>query len=141
MATLKRFTDLSCWQFSRDVSIEVYNAVQNSPSFKSNFSFRDQILRSSGSIMDNIAEGFGRGGNNEFVLFLGYANGSCSELRSQLIRAEDFGYIDSITKNSIESKIDRIEGMIIGLRKYLQSSPYYGSRFEKDKKLKSKIST
>jgi four helix bundle protein len=115
MATLKRFTDLSCWQFSRDVSIEVYNAVQNSPSFKSNFSFRDQILRSSGSIMDNIAEGFGRGGNSEFVLFLGYANGSCSELRSQLIRAEDFGYIDFITKNSIESKIDRIEGMIIGL--------------------------
>jgi four helix bundle protein len=141
MATIKSFKELSCWKFSRDVSVEVFNAVQNSPHFKTNFSFKDQILRSAGSIMDNIAEGFGRGGNTEFVLFLGYANGSCSELKSQLVRAEDFGYIDTITHKSIEMKIDKIEGMIIGLRKYLQSSPYYGSRFEKEKKLKNKIST
>lgn len=88
MATIKSFEDIDFWQKARNLSNEIY-AKTIEGSFSKAFSLRDQINRSSGSIMDNIAEGFERGGNKEFIQFLSYSKGTCREVRSQLLRAKD----------------------------------------------------
>ncbi len=88
MATIKRFEDLEIWQDARELC-KFINRLIERDKFKYNFSLKDQISRSSGSIMDNIAEGFERGGNKEFVNFLTYSKGSTGEVRSQSYRAFD----------------------------------------------------
>jgi len=88
----KRFEDLICWQKARELTKFIYSLTRKD-TFKTDFGLRDQIQRSSVSVMSNIAEGFGRGGNNEFIQFLFVAKGSLSELKSQLYIAKDLGYI------------------------------------------------
>ncbi len=83
MAHIEKFEDIIAWQKARDNDKMVYELTHNS-SFSKDFSLIDQMRRSSGSIMDNIAEGFERGGNKEFIQFLYISKGSASELRSQL---------------------------------------------------------
>ena len=88
---IERFEDIESWQLARQLCQDVYALVAGSALSK-DFSLRDQMLRSSGSIMDNIAEGFYGGSNREFIRFLQYAKRSCTELQSQLYRALDQGY-------------------------------------------------
>lgn len=75
MATIQSFEDLKVWQKARDLCKHIYNATLEEK-FSRDFALKDQINRSSGSVMDNITEGFGRKGNNEFINFLTYSNGS-----------------------------------------------------------------
>lgn len=93
MATIKQFEDLEIWQMSRELDKKIFSLTEKEK-FSKDFGIRNQIRDSSGSVMDNIAEGFGRGGNKEFVNFLTYAIGSCSETQSQLYRALDRNYIN-----------------------------------------------
>ncbi|HNF44069.1 MAG TPA: four helix bundle protein, partial [Ferruginibacter sp.] len=93
MATIKRFEDLDVWKVSRDLCDRL-GVIIDSDALKRNFRLIGQIEGSSGSVMDNIAEGFERGTKAEFILFLGYSKGSCGELRSQLYRALDRKYIN-----------------------------------------------
>ena len=88
MATVEKFEDLEVWQLSRDLCQKI-EALIISDELSRRYALKDQIDRSSGSIMDNIAEGFGRSGSLEFRNFLGYAKGSCSELKSQIYRLYD----------------------------------------------------
>lgn len=83
MSTIQNFEDLKVWQKSRVLCSEIFSMI-TSGSFAKDFALIDQINRSSGSVMDNIAEGFGRMGNREFVNFLTYAYGSALECKSQL---------------------------------------------------------
>ncbi|MEP7251300.1 MAG: four helix bundle protein [Ginsengibacter sp.] len=83
MATIQKFEDLKVWQKARLICNEVF-LLTTEGAFSKDFGLKDQINRSSGSIMDNIAEGFGRKGNLEFINFLTYANGSACECKSQL---------------------------------------------------------
>ena len=83
MATIKKFKDLEIWQEARRLSTEIKEIVLNSE-LKNDFRLRDQIKGSSGSVMDNIAEGFEPDGNIEFRQFLSIARGSAGESRSQL---------------------------------------------------------
>src|SRR4051812_24618214 len=83
----KNFEELECWQLAIDLDKSVYRFIMNSP-VKSDFGLRDQMLRSVGSISDNIAEGFERGGNKEFIQYLFIAKASCGELRSQFHRCK-----------------------------------------------------
>jgi len=83
MAKINRFEDIEAWQKARRLVSEVYK-TSTSGSFARDFSFRDQIRRAAVSIMSNIAEGFGRSGNREFIQFLSVAKGSTSEVQSQL---------------------------------------------------------
>lgn len=92
MATIKKFEDLEIWQEPRRLSNEIKEIVLNSE-LKNDFRLRDQIKGSSGSVMDNIAEGFERDGNIEFRQFLSVAKGSAGESRSQLYRVLDYGDI------------------------------------------------
>jgi four helix bundle protein len=92
MATIKKFEDILAWQKARELNKKVGSYI-DTERFKSNFRLIGQIEGSSGSIMDNIAEGFERSGNREFLQFLYISKGSCGEFRSQLYRALDRKYI------------------------------------------------
>lgn len=92
MAGYKKFEDLPCWQNARKFAAKADIAIESSR-IRSNFKLRDQMLGSSGSVMDNIAEGFDRSSNAEFVRFLYYSKGSAAEFKSQLYRALDTGRI------------------------------------------------
>ena len=92
MSTIKQFEDLEIWQSARRLAKEI-QVILNETDLKFDYKFNEQIKSSSGSVMDNIAEGFERDGNLEFRKFLSIAKGSAGETRSQLYRAFDYGYI------------------------------------------------
>lgn len=96
MSKIQKFEDLSIFQKARDLCKEVY-AITKDGEFHKDSRFVQQIHASVGSVMDNIAEGFERDGNKEFINFLYIAKGSCGEVRSQIIRASDVGFIDNDT--------------------------------------------
>ena len=86
---VERFEDLQIWQDSVTIAVDVYALFSKSK----DFGFRDQIQRSSVSIPSNIAEGYDRQTNNEFIRFLRIAKASCAELRTQLIIAQRVGMV------------------------------------------------
>src|SRR3954452_20320867 len=93
MATVNRLEDLETWKLARMLAQRIFQLYTSSPLFSKDYKLKDQINGSSGSIMDNIAEGFERNGRNEFINFLSYAKGSTGEVKSQLYRALDRKYI------------------------------------------------
>lgn len=128
MATLQRFEELKAWQKARLVSKEVYLITSQGP-FAKDFDLKGQIRRASGSAMDNIAEGFERGGKGEFIQFLGMAKGSAGEVRSQLYRALDQAYITQATFDSLYAQAEEVSRMITNLIAYLNRSTYKGNKY------------
>lgn len=98
--------------------------------FDRDYSFKDQLRRSSGSVMDNIAEGFERQGNVEFKQFLYIAKGSNGEVRSQLYRALDYGYIDTNIFEDLCSYTNKIGVKIYHLIDYLSKSKMKGTKYK-----------
>lgn len=92
MSAFQRFEEIEAWQKARELTKVIY-AVSNDGQFARDFGLRDQMRRASVSIMSNIAEGFGRGGNKEFIQFLSIAKGSASEVQAQLYVALDAKHI------------------------------------------------
>jgi len=129
MSTIKKFEDLKVWQKARILCQKVFEITQQEP-FSSNYKLKDQINGSSGSVMDNIAEGFGRQGNNEFINFLTIANGSAMEVKSQLYRALDRNYITKDKFEELSLQADEISKMIFGLIAYLGKSDFRGQKFK-----------
>ena len=132
---INSFEDIIAWQKARELDKVIFTLIQNS-TIKSDFALKDQMLRSSGSIMDNIAEGFDRDGNKEFIHFLTISKGSCSELRSQLYRAMDRGYINEENFEEIKNKSIEVNKIIGGLIKYLGSSTIKGNKFKTNNTIK-----
>ncbi len=123
------FEDLPIWQKARDLAKYIFEITSEEP-FSKDFRFRDQIRASSGSVMDNISEGFERSGNKEFAQFLYIAKGSCGETRSQSYRALDCNYITQETLEKLKEKTTEISSEIAGLIKYLKNSDYKGSKYK-----------
>ena len=92
MSKIERFEELQSWQKAREMAKYIYSLTLDGI-FAKDFALRDQIRRSSGSVMHNLAEGFDSGSNPEFVRFLKIARRSASEVQSQLYLALDLNYI------------------------------------------------
>jgi four helix bundle protein len=129
MATIQKFEDLKVWQKARLLCKEVFSLTSIS-SFSKDFGLKDQINRSSGSIMDNIAEGFGRKGNLEFINFLTYSSGSTCECKSQLYRAHDRNYITEEKRKELSDLTDEIAKMITSFIIYLGGTELSGTKFK-----------
>jgi four helix bundle protein len=136
MATIQSFEDLKVWQKARILCKEVFSLI-SAGDFSKDFGLKDQINRSSGSIMDNIAEGFGRKGNLEFINFLTYSGGSACECKSQLYRACDRNYISEEKKKELCNLADEIGKMITSLIIYLGGSDLRGFKFKNREKKSS----
>ncbi|MDX1410182.1 MAG: four helix bundle protein, partial [Saprospiraceae bacterium] len=91
---------------------------------------KDQMYASGGSIMDNIAEGFERGNNREFSVFLAYAKGSAGEARSQLYRSFDFGYVPQERFDRLITKLKHISGKLHNMIQYLNATSIRGTRYK-----------
>jgi four helix bundle protein len=130
MSTIKRFEDLEIWQMARDIAKDVYE-ITKKESIRYDFSLIDQLRRSSGSIMDNIAEGFERDGSKEFIQFLSISKGSSGETRSQLYRAIDQHYIDESEFQLIYNKLINVSIKIKNMMSYLKKSGLSGDKYKK----------
>lgn len=133
MATFRRFEDIECWQLARKIDNELFPLTKQN-GWERDFKLKDQILDATGSIMDNIAEGFARRGNAEFVRFLGYSKGSADEVKSQLYRAMDRGYIVEKEFQSLYDQATVVAKKIGSLMGALQTADYKPDFRKKNKR-------
>lgn len=129
MSRIEKFQDLEGWKKARELTNRIYE-VSSKESFSKDFALCNQIRRAVISIVSNIAEGFGRDGDKEFVQFLSIAKGSCSEVYAQMYVALDQKYIAEKEFIEITELIDEVSRIIGGLMKYLQQSDLKGNKFK-----------
>ncbi|MDQ6610587.1 MAG: four helix bundle protein [Bacteroidota bacterium] len=130
MATVISFEELEIWKLAREFAQAIFLAYSSLEKFNKDFELKNQINASSGSVMDNIAEGFERGSRNEFVNFLSFAKASAGEAKSQLYRALDRNYLSQEAFEILFAKATILCKKIGAFMKYLNSSTYQGSKFK-----------
>jgi four helix bundle protein len=116
----KTFEELKVWQDSREYVKSIYELTSSS-NFAKDYGLKDQIQRAAVSIMNNIAEGFERNNNKEFVVFLKYSKGSAGEIRSMLYVALDLNYITKSIFDEYHKNIIEIITQISNFIKYLKN--------------------
>jgi four helix bundle protein len=129
MATIARFEDLEIWKEARRLAKEIHLIAVHTE-LRSDLRFKNQIKDSSGSVMDNIAEGFERDGNLEFRQFLSIAKGSAGETRSQLYRVFDFEYISEQKFEALKKDYENLSGKIKNFITYLNKKDFKGNKFQ-----------
>jgi four helix bundle protein len=130
---VKNFEDLEIWKDARVLTRGIYQLTRDLK-FSKDFGLRDQIRRAAVSIMSNIAEGFERGGNQEFIQFLYVAKASCGEVRSQLYVAMDQSYIAQKDCEELTKSFRRLSVMISNLIDYLKCSGMKGAKYDSSKR-------
>lgn len=119
MADFKTFEDIEAWKKAREFNSLIYQ-ITNNQDFDRDFDLKRQIRKASVSISSNIAEGFERNTNKEFIHFLYIAKASAGEVRSQLYLSFDLNYIHQSSFSELKEKVTEISKMISGLIKYLK---------------------
>jgi four helix bundle protein len=128
MTSIRGFENLEAWQLARKLANEIC-AISSSGTFSRDFALRDQIRSAAVSAISNIAEGFERGGNAEFIQFLSIAKGSVGEVRSHVYIALDQGYIDPGRFEQLQSLASEVGKKLGGLMAYLRKSGMKGSKY------------
>jgi len=129
LGTIERFEDLEAWKLARELTSLVYTC-SGAGNFGRDFALRDQIRRASISIVSNIAEGFERDGDKEFLQFLSMAKGSCGEVRAQLYLALDQKYSSDALFQELTTKAIQLSRVISGLIRYLRQSELSGKKYK-----------
>lgn len=130
MNKIEQFEDIIAWQKARELTRQVYGCTKVGL-FARDFGLRDQIQRSSVSTMANIAEGFERGGDKEFIQFLSHSKGSCGEAKSHLYVALDQQYVTGDQFKLLYEQADEVSRLTAGFMAYLQSSAVRGHKFKR----------
>ena len=133
MARIERFEDLEIWQLARSIANEVYDQSDKG-AFGKDFVLRDQVRRAVVSIFSNIAEGFERNGNREFLQFLSVAKASCGEVKAQLIFAKDREYISDAEFEATIVRVNSLAKQTGGFSKYLRKTEIQGIKFDRNSK-------
>lgn len=120
MSKIDRFEDLNCWKEAREL-VRLIFSICNKESMKKDFALIDQLKRAALSVMNNIAEGFGRYSDKEFIRFLDFAQSSAQELMSMSYVLLDLKYIDNKELELLQSKIISTKSLTLGLIKYLKN--------------------
>ena len=128
MATISRFEDLEIWQLARKICKKLHVILEAKKEFK-DYGLKTQIFNSSGSCMDNIAEGFERNGRKEFKQFLSIAKGSAGEVRSQLYRLHDSNALTQLEFDELYSDTISMSKKISSFIDYLKKSELKGTKF------------
>jgi len=115
---IEKFEDIEAWKEARQLVNQIYSVFMNNK----DYSFRDQIQRAVLSVMSNIAEGFDRGSNKEFIQFLVIARGSVSEVKSLSYAALDIGYVNDDIFNKIAERCFKLTNLLNGFIRYLKTS-------------------
>jgi four helix bundle protein len=129
MGKIQKFEDILAWQKARELTREV-DAHSKTGAFAKDFGLRDQIQRASVSIMGNVAEGYDRGGDKEFIQFLSVSKGSCGEVKSHLYVALDQQYINPTQFNQLYNSADEVGRLLAGFMAYLKQSDLRGRKFK-----------
>ncbi len=129
MPTVKKFTELETWQLANELEKKVYEQL-HAGTLAKDFALKNQINKSVGSVPDNIAEGFGRGGRNEFVQFLSIARASASELQSQLIRCFNRNHFSKDVYEELFELTDKVGNKIGAFIQYLKQSEKSETEFQ-----------
>ncbi len=128
MATIKSFEELEVWQLARKLNKEIYFEVLRKLKYE-DAPLRNQMDRSAGSIMDNIAEGFDRDGTKEFKNFLSISKASAAELLSQLIRVWDREKISKETYDKLKDEVTLILNKLGAFINYLKKVEHRGTKY------------
>jgi four helix bundle protein len=132
MPKVLRFEDLEVWQEARVFARRVFE-ITHDLAFPKDFGYISQINNAAGSVMDNIAEGFERGGKKEFIQFLSIAKGSAGEVRSQVYRGLDRKYFSDSIYQELSTTIETISKRLSAFISSLNNSLYPGIKY-KDRK-------
>jgi four helix bundle protein len=130
MNKIEKFEDIVAWQKARILTQQIYGCSKVG-TFARDFGLRDQVQRASVSTMANIAEGFERGGDKEFIQFLSTAKGSCGEVKSHLYVAMDQSYVSKEQFTGLYQQADEVSRLVAGFMGYLQQSSVRGHKFKR----------
>ncbi len=123
--TIKDFGELRIYKLGRELTAKIYE-LSKSPGFFKDYILAQHIRKTAISVVSNIAEGFERLNNKEFIVFLFIAKGSCGEIRAQLDVAYDQKYLDEKTQGNLSAQYGQLGAMINKFILYLKKSEYTG---------------
>jgi len=115
--SIQKFEDVVAWRKAQDLAVDIYSIFRD----LKDFGFKDQITRAVVSISNNVAEGFDRSGNREFLRFLFIALASCSEVKSMLYLSERLSYISNAKREELIGKTTEVSKIINGLIKSMST--------------------